>query len=244
MTTEKNKNANTATENTAAQFPRAIKSYVLRQGRMSAAQTRYLNEMMPKIGVPITDAPLDLIAIFGRNAPCVLEIGFGMGDTSAEIAKAHPTKNYLCIEVHAPAVGNLCKRICEEGISNIRIIQFDAVFVLEKMITENSLAGINIFFPDPWHKKRHQKRRLIQAPFVNLLAKRLETGGFIHFASDWQDYAEQALSVFSAETLLQNTAEKCAENANTRLNERPLTRFENRGLRLGHEVWDILLVKK
>lgn len=217
-----------------------IRSFVLRQGRVSNAQQRYHEDMMAKIGVPYTAARLDLDALFGRSAPKILEIGFGMGETSATIAAANPGNDYLGIEVHTPGVGSLCKLIAEGGLTNQRIVQHDAVEVLRDMIAPDALAGAHIFFPDPWPKARHHKRRLIQPPLVALLASRLRPGGYIHCATDWENYAEQMLEVLSAEALLENTAPGYAP----RPAYRPLTKFEQRGLRLGHGVWDLVFRRK
>ena len=213
-----------------------IRSFVLRQGRVSNAQRRYHDEMMAKVGIPYAPSPLDLDAVFGRSAPRIFEIGFGMGETSAAIAEAHPQNDYIGVEVHTPGVGSLCKLIAEKGLSNQRIIQHDAVEVLRDMIPEQSLDGAHIFFPDPWPKARHHKRRLIQPPLVALLASRLKTGGYLHCATDWENYAEQMLDVLAAEPSLQNTADGYAP----RPDYRPLTKFEQRGLRLGHGVWDLV----
>ena len=213
-----------------------IRSFVLRQGRVSNAQRRYHDEMMAKVGIPYAPAPLDLDAVFGRRAPRIFEIGFGMGETWAAIAEAHPQNDYIGVEVHTPGVGSLCKLIAEKGLSNQRIIQHDAVEVLRDMIPEQSLDGAHIFFPDPWPKARHHKRRLIQPPLVALLASRLKTGGYLHCATDWENYAEQMLDVLAAEPSLQNTADGYAP----RPDYRPLTKFEQRGLRLGHGVWDLV----
>ncbi len=213
-----------------------IRSFVLRQGRVSNAQQRYYDEMMAKIGIPYAAVPLDLDAVFGRSAPHILEIGFGMGETSATIAEANPQNDYIGVEVHTPGVGSLCKLIAEKHLSNQRIIQHDAVEVLRDMIVPGSLDGVHIFFPDPWPKARHHKRRLIQPPLVATLAGRLKPGGYIHCATDWGNYAEQMLEVLSGEPLLQNTAEGYAP----RPDYRPLTKFEQRGLRLGHGVWDLV----
>lgn len=217
-----------------------IRSFVLRQGRVSNAQQRCYEEMMPKIGIPYAAALLDLDAVFGRRAPRILEIGFGMGETSATIAEANPQNDYLGVEVHTPGVGSLCKLVAEKGLSNQRIVQHDAVEVLRDMIAENSLDGVHIFFPDPWPKARHHKRRLIQPPLVATLARRLRPGGSIHCATDWENYAEQMLAVLSAEPLLENTADGYAP----RPDYRPLTKFEQRGLRLGHGVWDLVFRRK
>ena len=219
---------------------RHIRSYVLRQGRVSNAQQRYHAEMMPKLGIPYRAAPLDLASAFGRTAPTVLEIGFGMGETTATIAAAHPDTNYLGIEVHTPGVGSLLKLVAEKELANVRVIQHDAVEVVRDMIAPGALAGIHVFFPDPWPKKRQQKRRLIKPDFVALLAARLAPGGYFHCATDWEEYARQMLEVLSAEPLLENTVKDFA----ARPAWRPLTKFEQRGLRLGHGVWDVVFRKK
>ena len=217
-----------------------IRSFVLRQGRVSNAQQRYYEEMMARVGIAYAAAPLDLDAVFGRRAPRILEIGFGMGETSATIAETNPQNDYIGVEVHTPGVGSLCKLIAEKNLGNQRILQHDAVEVLRDMIEPESLDGVHIFFPDPWPKARHHKRRLIQPPLVATLASRLKSGAYIHCATDWENYAEQMLAVLSAERLLQNTAVDYAP----RPAYRPLTKFEQRGLRLGHGVWDLVFRKK
>ncbi len=217
-----------------------IRSFVLRQGRVSNAQQRCYDSLMPQYGIPYAVQLLDLDAAFGRSAPKILEIGFGMGESTAAIALAHPENDYLALEVHTPGVGSLLKQIKERNLGNIRIIQHDAVEVLRDMLVENVLDGVHIFFPDPWHKTRHNKRRLIQPPFVAQLVRKLKLGGYIHVATDWQDYAEQVLAVLSAEPLLENTASDYAP----RPAYRPLTKFEQRGIRLGHGVWDLVFCKK
>ncbi|MFZ2541914.1 MAG: tRNA (guanosine(46)-N7)-methyltransferase TrmB [Gallionella sp.] len=247
---------------------RHIRSYVLRQGRVSPAQQRAVDTLLPRFGIPYSAQPLDLAQAFGRIAPKILEIGFGMGDSTATIALAHPENDYLAIEVHTPGVGNLLKLIDTQQISNIRIIQHDAVEVLRDMIGKQTLDGVHIFFPDPWHKARHNKRRLIQAPFIAQLVQKLKPacpdgttshstklpkddsqvagyelgrrGGYIHVATDWQDYAEQVLAVLNAEPLLENTAEDYAP----RPDYRPLTKFEQRGIRLGYGVWDLVFRRR
>ncbi|MDR2000731.1 MAG: tRNA (guanosine(46)-N7)-methyltransferase TrmB [Zoogloeaceae bacterium] len=217
-----------------------IRSFVLRQGRVSNAQQRYHAEMMPTIGIPWRAERVDLNAVFGRAAPKVLEIGFGMGETTAVIAAAHPEIDYLGIEVHTPGVGSLLKRIAEGGLANLRVIQHDAVEVARDMLAPECLSGIHVFFPDPWPKKRQQKRRLIQPEFVALLATRLAAGGYFHCATDWEEYAHQMLQVLGDEPTLENTAGGFAP----RPEYRPLTKFEQRGLRLGHGVWDVVFRKK
>ena len=218
---------------------RSIRSYVLRQGRVSDAQRRAVDELLPRFGVPYRRAPLDLDRLFGRGAPKILEIGFGMGETTAAIAQAHPENDYLGIEVHTPGVGALLKRIAELGLANLRIVQHDAVEVLEHMLAPASLDGVHIFFADPWPKKRHHKRRLIQPAFVALLATRMKPGAYLHAATDWEDYAAQMLEVLRAEPALANTAPGFAERPATR----PETKFEQRGLKLGHRVWDLVFRK-
>ncbi|MDK9723970.1 MAG: tRNA (guanosine(46)-N7)-methyltransferase TrmB [Sterolibacteriaceae bacterium MAG5] len=221
---------------TTSDNQRAIRSFVLRQGRVSSAQARYHEEGMPRWGIPYRNARLDLDATFGRRAPRILEIGCGMGETTAIIAAANPQNDYLGIEVHTPGVGSLLKEIAVRELTNLRVVQHDAVEVVRDMLAEGSLAGIHIYFPDPWPKKRHHKRRLIQPPFVALLASRLAPGGYLHCATDWEEYAQQMLEVLAAEPLLQNTAADYAP----RPDYRPLTKFEQRGKRLGHGVWDLI----
>ena len=221
-----------------AQPPRRqpIRSFVLRAGRMGPGQRRALTELGPQHVLPFSPQPLDYAACFGRQAPCVLEIGFGMGDATAAVAAAQPGTDFIGIEVHPPGVGTLLQRIQEQGLGNLRIVQHDAVEVLAQMIPAASLAGVHIWFPDPWHKKRHHKRRLIQADFVARLSAHLAPGGYLHCATDWQPYAEQMLEVLGAEPNLVNSCEGFAP----RPDWRPLTKFEQRGLKLGHGVWDLL----
>ncbi len=231
-----------------SQVNRHIRSFVLRQGRVTVAQQRAVDNLQPVFGIAYAAQPLDLEQAFGRTAPKILEIGFGMGDSTATIAKDHPENDYLCLEVHTPGVGNLLKVMGEQDITNIRIIQHDAVEVLRDMIGDNTLDGVHIFFPDPWHKARHNKRRLIQAPFIEKLMQKLKPacpelgrrGAYVHVATDWQDYAEQVLAVLSAEPLLENTATDYAP----RPDYRPLTKFEKRGINLGHGVWDLVFRRK
>jgi tRNA (guanine-N7-)-methyltransferase len=217
----------------------AVRSYVLRAGRMGSGQQRALVELGPRFVLPYTAQPLDLTASFERDAPTVLEIGFGMGQATAQIAAARPGVNFLGVEVHEPGVGALLRLIAEGALANLRIVRHDAVEVLQHMLAPKSLQGVHIFFPDPWHKTKHHKRRLIQPAFVQLLVGRLATGGYLHCATDWQPYAEQMLDVLSAEPGLRNTTEAYAP----RPDYRPLTKFEQRGLNLGHGVWDLVFTK-
>ncbi|WP_018230668.1 tRNA (guanosine(46)-N7)-methyltransferase TrmB [Methyloversatilis universalis] len=219
---------------------RHIRSYVLRQGRMSPGQIRNIEEGMPRWGIEYAPQAIDYAVTFGRSAPVVLEIGFGMGFTTAEIAAARPDTDFIGIEVHGPGVGNMFKLIAEQQLANIRVIQHDAVEVLRDMISDGSLAGVHVYFPDPWPKKRHLKRRLIQAPLVAQLAAKLAPGGYLHCATDIEDYGQQMLDVLSAEPLLENTVDGFAP----RPDYRPLTKFEARGLRLGHGVWDVIFRRK
>jgi tRNA (guanine-N7-)-methyltransferase len=208
---------------------RPIRSYVLRQGRMTPAQARALEELYPRYGLPFTAEPLK--NPFGRNAPLVLEIGSGMGETTAAIAKARPDADFIAVEVHGPGVGSLLNGISKEGLTNLRVIRHDAVEVLERMIADGSLAALHLFFPDPWPKKRHHKRRLVQPGFAALAARKLAPGATLHAATDWPDYAEHMSDVLSREALLEPAREGFAQ--------RPETKFETRGRRLGHPIRDL-----
>jgi tRNA (guanine-N7-)-methyltransferase len=220
---------------------RRIRSFVLRQGRLTKGQERALETAWPQLGIDYTENLLDLSQVFRRNdSKKILEIGFGMGESTAKIAQTLPDYDFLAVEVHTPGVGSLLKQIEELALTNIRIVQHDAVEVLQNMLVDESLDGIHIFFPDPWHKKRHHKRRLIQAEFVKLLSSKLKVGAYIHVATDWQEYAEWVLEVLNAEPQLQNTVKDYAEKPNYR----PLTKFENRGIKLGHGVWDLVFIRK
>jgi tRNA (guanine-N7-)-methyltransferase len=271
-----------------------IRSFVLRAGRLTAGQQRALDDLGPQFLVPFTAQPFDWDAAFvsanpakatasasGTTRPRILEIGFGMGETTATIAQLRPDDDFLAIEVHLPGVGALLKRIGELGLTNLHLIRHDAVEVLEHMIEVNSLDGIHIYFADPWHKKRHHKRRLIQEQFVELLASRIKPGGYLHLATDWHNYAEQMLVVLNRQASLENTstqhvrletytqadvtADMTADGAKAVKNEfaptlidiegehlgyaerpsyRPITKFENRGIRLGHGVWDLVYRKR
>src|SRR3989442_701059 len=209
---------------------RPIRSYVLRQSRTTPAQQRALKELFPKYGLPFTSEPISP-SIFGRKAPLVLEIGSGMGETTAAIAQARPDADFIAVEVHGPGVGSLLNRIEAAGLSNLKVVRHDAMEVLERMIPDGALAAIHLFFPDPWPKKRHHKRRLVQPEFAALAARKLVPGGTLHAATDWPDYADHMNSVFSNEALL--------EPAQAGFAQRPATKFETRGKRLGHPIRDL-----
>ena len=265
--------------------PRRILSFVRRAGRTTNAQSRAMHELAPQFLIPFRAIPFDW-SVFeevpnlseitqedqNESARHILEIGFGMGESTAHIAQIRPRDLFLGIEVHDPGVGALLKKIGELQLSNLRLIQHDAVEVLEHMITKDSLDGVHIFFPDPWHKKRHHKRRLIQKDFLTLLVSRLRTGGYIHLATDWQHYSEQILLVLNQHSDLENCSKQSTllraielSNADQEIGGivfsydhlakphpgyaerpayRPTTKFENRGLKLGHGVWDLLYRKK
>ena len=227
-----------STQSTTAHPP--IKSFVRRAGRMGTGQQRALETLAPKYVVPFEAHQADWAGHFGRAAPTVLEIGFGMGGATAAIAAARPDTNFIGVEVHEPGVGALLKLIDEGSLQNLRIVQHDAVEVLRHMVALRSLAGVHIYFPDPWHKKRHHKRRLIQPGFVSQLVRYLAPGGYLHCATDWEPYAQQMLEVLSAEPQLHNTNEGYAP----RPEWRPLTKFEHRGMKLGHGVWDLLFTAR
>jgi tRNA (guanine-N7-)-methyltransferase len=219
---------------------RRVRSYVLRQGRLTPAQHRARERLLPRFGIAFERRRIDFDAVFGRAAPRILEIGSGMGETTAAIAQALPDCDFVAVEVHGPGVGSLLRRIDEQGIANVRVIQHDAVEVIAHMIPWDSLDAIHVFFPDPWPKKRHHKRRLLQAPFVHELALRLKAGGRLHVATDWEGYAAAMLATLAAEPLLANTAEGYAE----RPAYRPETKFERRGQALGHVVRDLVFRRR
>ncbi|MDX1795480.1 MAG: tRNA (guanosine(46)-N7)-methyltransferase TrmB [Hydrogenovibrio sp.] len=219
-----------------------IKSFVLRQGRLSQAQQHAIDTQWPLFGLELKPELLDLKATFGREADTIVEIGFGMGTSLAAMAEANPDKNYIGIEVHRPGVGALLKLVAEKGLTNIRVFNDDAVEVLAQRIPKDSLAAVYLFFPDPWHKTKHKKRRILQAPFARTIASHLKKGGHFHMATDWEDYAQHMMNVMSAETDYTNIA---GEGQYTpRPEYRPLTKFEQRGHRLGHGVWDLIFEKK
>jgi tRNA (guanine-N7-)-methyltransferase len=219
---------------------RHVRSFVMRRGHLSDGQKRAYDALMPAWGIPYRPEPLDFVRVFGRRAPVVLEIGFGMGDSTAQVAAAMPGTDFLCVDVYTPGVGSLLRRIREQGLTNVRIVQHDAVEVLRDMIAPDSLAGVHVYFPDPWPKTRHHKRRLVQPQFVAQLATRVAAGGYVHCATDWEPYAVQMLEVLSGEPLLRNTADGFAP----RPGHRPPTKFERRGLRLGHRVKDLVFERR
>lgn len=215
---------------------RQIRSYVLRQGRTTPSQARSLEKLLPVLGIPFSSESVDPQAIFGRVAPLVLEIGSGMGETTAEIAQANPQTDFIAIEVHGPGVGSLLKKIESLELKNLRVIRHDAVEVLAQMITDGTLAGIHLFFPDPWPKKRHHKRRLVQPPFAALAARKLAPGGYFHAATDWPEYATQIEDVFSSSPSFEKELQE--------RKSRPITKFERRGIGLGHPVRDLLFLNR
>jgi tRNA (guanine-N7-)-methyltransferase len=220
------------------QHPRTIKSFVLRQSRVTKGQGEALAALWPVFGIEKGDTLLDLSALFGRDAPVTVEIGFGNGDSLAQMAQEAPERDFLGIEVHTPGVGHLLKLIGEKGLTNVRVMNTDAIDILQKRIPPNALDRVQLFFPDPWHKTRHHKRRIVQPEFAALIASRLRDGGVFHMATDWGNYAEHMAAVMQASPSFQNLAENPPYSP--RPDTRPLTKFENRGLNLGHGVWDLL----
>jgi tRNA (guanine-N7-)-methyltransferase len=225
------------------EFPiyRPIRSFVRREGRMTRGQKIALQRLWPRYGIDVHEDYLDLDMVFGRHAPCMLEIGLGMGDSLIEMACNHPENDYLGVEVYRPGVGSLLSRLDECGIGNVRVINNDAKMVLQQMIPEDSISAVYIFFPDPWPKKRHHKRRLIQPSFIELLSGKLKPGGMLHMATDWEDYAHHMIAVMNHASMFANTAG--GNHFSPRLADRPLTKFEQRGMKLGHEVWDLVFRK-
>ena len=217
---------------------REIKSFVLRQGRMTAGQQRGMDECWDKWGLKLEDGPLDMAAVFGREAPVVFEIGYGMGLSLVTMAGAESEKNFIGVEVHRPGVGSLLNESATVGLTNVRTFNDDAVEVLKQCIPDGSLSRVQIYFPDPWHKKRHNKRRLVQPEFIDLLRPKLKIGGVIHLATDWENYAEQMMEVMSDAEGFKNM--EGPQEYSLRPEFRPLTKFEKRGQRLGHGVWDLL----
>jgi len=223
---------------------RHIRSFALRRGHVTQGQRRAFAELLPRFGVPYGKARLELASIFGRAAPTVLEVGFGMGETTAAIAAARPDVNFLGVEVFLAGVGALLKRIDEDHLGNLRIVHHDAVEVVRDMLAPQALAGVHIYFPDPWQKKRHHKRRLVAQPFIGLLASRIAPGGYLHCATDWEGYAQQMLAVLGEETQLANAHAGFAPDRRNPIAERPTTKFHARGERLGHAHWDLLFLRR
>lgn len=221
---------------------RAVRSFVRREGRMTEGQRRALNAYWPRYGVDYQESTLDLDALFGRSAPRILEIGFGMGEALVEMARAHPHNDYIGIEVYRPGVGRLLRALVEQDLDNVRIISADAMTVLDMMIPEGSLDAVYLLFPDPWPKKRHHKRRLVQRDFIALLVSRLRPGGVLHMATDWEGYAAHMLEVLEGNGALENAAGPGRYAPGP--GERPLTKFERRGVRLGHKVRDLVFAKR
>ncbi|PHP93279.1 tRNA (guanosine(46)-N7)-methyltransferase TrmB [Pantoea agglomerans] len=217
---------------------RRIRSFVRRQGRLTKGQQQALDTLWPVMGVEYQPEPVDLPALFGREAPVTLEIGFGMGASLVTMAQNTPHQNFLGIEVHAPGVGACLAAAKEADVQNLRVMCHDAVEVLEKMIPDNSLRMVQLFFPDPWHKARHNKRRIVQVPFAELVMRKLKLGGVFHMATDWEAYAEHMLEVMNSIEGYRNQSEQ--QNYVPRPETRPLTKFEQRGQRLGHGVWDLM----
>ena len=217
-----------------------IKSYVIRAGHYTAAQKKAYDSLSASFLLPFTEEKIDFAGTFGNSKGVTVEIGFGMGVATAAIAEENPDKNYIGIEVHRPGVGRLLWEIENRSLSNIRIVEYDAVSVIEKMIPENSLEAVHVFFPDPWPKKRHRKRRLMQRPFTEALAKCLKPGGYIYMVTDWDDYADHALEELSSCTLLKNEYEKFALPQSWR----PKTKFEEKGLLKNHAIRELFFRRK
>jgi tRNA (guanine-N7-)-methyltransferase len=218
-----------------------IKSFVLRQGKITPGQSNSIEELMPIYGIKYSNSPIDLNAEFKRVNHKIIEIGFGMGNASWQIAKSHPENDYLGIEVHSPGVGSLLMSLKSNEVSNLRIIHHDALEVLHNMIPNGSINGFHIYFPDPWHKKRHHKRRIIQEDFINLLCQKLVPGGYIHLATDWEHYSTWMLDILNKNPQLHNESQNNTFIA--RPDFRPMTKFEQRGINLGHKVWDLMFKK-
>lgn len=236
--TDTQQNPTEITEQKPEKYSTRIRSFALRQGRLTASQQRALNELWPQFGLSIEDGAVDFNEVFGREAPTIVEIGFGMGKSLAEMAEANPENNYIGIEVHKPGVGALLKLIGEKQLTNVRVFNHDAIEVLERCIPKDSLDGVYLFFPDPWHKKRHHKRRIVQPAFAATIAEHLKIGGQFHMATDWENYSEHMMEVMSAAPAYRNIS---GEGQFTpRPDYRPLTKFEARGHRLGHGVWDLI----
>ena len=221
-----------------------IRSFTLRRGRITQAQRHAFDQLLPAFGVPYAAIQIDLARVFSRDAPTVLEIGCGMGETTVAIAQARPNINFLGVEVFSAGVGALLKGVNEHRLTNVRIVHHDAIEVVRDMIAPSSLVGVHIFFPDPWPKKRHHKRRLLQPAFVATLANRLKPGGYVHFATDWEDYAAQALQVLVAHPMLVNLHDGYSSTSENPMCARPVTKFHERGERLGHAAYDLVFARR
>ncbi len=232
----------TLEKNQAGQFLRRIKSYVRREGRLTASQARAMDELYPKFGIEHQTEQLDLTTVFGRSAPCFLDIGFGTGTSVVHMASMNPEHDHIGVEVHRPGVGNLLLQVEKKQFSNVRVICFDVMDVLNNMIPDESLSGAFLFFPDPWHKRKHHKRRLVQDVFIQLLRRKLKPDGFFHMATDWKHYAQHMMKEMSAAEGFENKTNN--NEYSERPDYRPITKFEQRGQRLGHGVWDLIFIKK
>ena len=217
---------------------RTIKSFILRQGRLTHGQQRALDEQWPVFGIDYEAKPLDLKALFGNDQPVILEIGFGNGESLLQMAAENPEQNFIGIEVHRPGVGHLLHLIQEQGIQNLRLMNHDAIDILQNQIPEHSLSRVQLYFPDPWHKKKHNKRRIVQPAFLDTLANLLRADGEIHFATDWEPYAEHMMTTLEQHELFENS--QPASQFTPKPDYRPETKFERRGQRLGHGVWDLI----
>ena len=221
---------------------RPIRSFVLREGRLTPGQQRAFDTLWPKWGLEFSERELDLGELFGNRQPVYVEIGFGNGESLAEMARRHPDRNYIGIEVHRPGVGHLLLRLDELELDNVRVLREDAMEVLRRRLQDASLEAVQLFFPDPWHKKRHHKRRIVQSAFFELVARKLVAGGILHMATDWENYAGHMLAVGDAAPAFRNCAG--AGHFSLRPDYRPVTKFEQRGQRLGHGVWDLIFVRR
>ncbi|MFV2061767.1 MAG: tRNA (guanosine(46)-N7)-methyltransferase TrmB [Gammaproteobacteria bacterium] len=231
----------TIEKNEKGQYLRRIKSYVLREGRLTSSQARAMKELYPKFGLEHQQQLLDFNSVFGRTAPCFLDIGFGTGTSMIHMAELHPDHNLLGVEVHGPGVGSLLLQVEKKNLSNIRVVYHDVMDVLNNMIPDESLSGVFLFFPDPWHKRKHHKRRLVQESFIELLRQKLIPSGFFHMATDWQHYAQHMMKEMCSAQGFKN--QKGDNNYSQRPDYRPITKFEQRGQRLGHGVWDLIFLK-
>lgn len=228
-------------ERTAQKHHRPIRSYVVRGGRLTPAQQKAMDRLWPRYGLSVDDGVIDPAAVFGRQAPLILEVGFGMGEALLEMAARHPEQDHIGVDVHPPGIGNILRGIEEKGLDNLRVYEHDAIEVLRRCVAERQLERVQVFFPDPWHKKKHHKRRIIQPDFVQLVRSRLKPGGTLHIATDWQNYAEHIMMVMDAAQGFEN---RFGEGCYATAHDRPATKFERRGQRLGHGVWDMIFERR